>query len=376
MTLDTYKRRLSFKYLFRRGNQDIFTYLPRAQGHFFTESVRGGLETLIEVIWGSNPCKVLLPVFIAEGVIGPFKNKHVSIVNYKLTPGLSPDLEDIRQKVLNSPDITCIVVVHYFGMGQNLDLIRKLCVEKSILLFEDCVHALFSKDDSNQYLGHVGDISFFSLPKILPTPDGAIFLINNPKYLHVFDNANYKKSVPGTLMIWVHLLYLLLKNIEIQLNYSLVYRLLNWTNKAIYVLYYWLLKKTSKPQRISKFTLQIIKNIDYELLISSRKKQIADIYESLRCLSPVLFCKVFNHHWMLTGVPIISEDYDEIIKILKTNNIECLSYKKAWLFIPENMDHQYIIESQFYQNHFLLPVHENNSNFIFQLPDLLIKSIN
>ena len=173
--MNTYKRRLKIRQLIEEGNSDIFKYLPSINDYFLCGNVRGGLSELIGLLFKDKPYKALLPVFVPEGIITPFRRKKISMIHYRLFTNLVPDIRDIEEKILKYPEIKCLVIIHYFGFPQDLMFLRELCTQNNVLLFEDCVHALFSKDEKGNYLGGVGDISFFSLPKILPVPDGGIF---------------------------------------------------------------------------------------------------------------------------------------------------------------------------------------------------------
>lgn len=369
--MQTYKRRLSLQQIRGNGDNDIFAFLPDIKEYFLTESVRGGLEVVIDRIGKNKQIKVMLPVFIAEGVIRPFRNKGASVIFYKLDKNLRPDISDISNKLIANPDVDCILVVHYFGFSQDLGQLYEICQKHQCLLLEDCVHALFSKNELGNYLGQTGDISFFSFAKILPVPDGGIFFINNSSLIPLFKDINYSKSLAGFFMVRVHLLYLLLKSFEVKLNYSIAYKAMNIFSKAIYLTYYSLLKKTRKPQRISAITLKILKNIDYDYLITQRKIHTQEIYRVLIPIKHLLYRQEYDPNCLLTGVPIISTDCDIIVPLLRRNNIECLSYKKSWFFMPESKESEYLIESRFVQNHFLLPVHENNTNYSGKLQNLL-----
>lgn len=371
--METYKRRLTLNQLFSRGDSDILNYLPDVKEYFFTESVRGGIEELICKIWICNRGKVLLPVFVAEGVIKPFRQNKIPVIFYKLEKDLSPDLNDITSKISSNPDIKSMVIIHYFGYPQDLNIIKNICIKHNIILFEDCAHALFSKGKDGKLLGMIGDISFFSFPKTLPVPDGAIFFINNPDLTSIISKIEYKKSITGTLMVVIHLLYLLFKNIEIKLSYSFKYRILNVVTKALYFMYYNLLRSAKKPQRISKCTLRILQNIDYTGLIERRKKNIKKLHESIVQSERILFKQVYNSNFMLTGVPIILESPAKLQKLLIQNNIECLRYTKYWFFAPINEQHDFELESFFYQNHLLFPIHEDNRDYTADLCKTLNK---
>jgi dTDP-4-amino-4,6-dideoxygalactose transaminase len=371
----TYKRRLSFSQLVKKGENDLFKYLPPIKEFFLAGSVRGGLEGIIDILTTDSKVKVLLPVFIAEGVIRPFRNKKIGIVYYKLNEDLAPDISDIERQISGNHRIKFMVVVHYFGFAYDFTRIRHICSDNKIYLLEDCVHALFSKNRNEEYLGMTGDISFFSFPKILPVPDGAGFFINNPELIKIKSELIFSKGISCFIIKNLHLIYLLVKILEVKLPYSLLYQLMNSYSKIIYGLYYNLLNHIRGPQRISNLTLKILKNINYDELISKRKAHIKVIYESLRESKKIIFFRNYEPYLVLTGVPVLSEYSSHIILILKKNNIECLTYRKKWLFISPDKYSDFKVETDFYNKHFLFPVHEDDLNYSQELQSLLDKEV-
>lgn len=361
--MQTYKRRISFSRLFKKGNSDILNYLPPIKDHFFTDSVRGGLTELIALIWKGEPGKVLLPVFLAEGVIKPFWNNKVPVIFYKLNEDLSPDVNDIQKKLEENPGIKSLVAIHYFGFAHDFSPTKELCDKYFILMFEDCVHALFSKDPSGNYMGLTGDICFFSFPKILPTPDGAVFFINKPDLTYLASTIEIQKKLSGFVMVRIHLIYLLIKSLETSLSYSASFRVLNFLTKGINVIYYLFLSKSTKPRRISAHTLRILKSLDYDQLIASRKLHIKEIYDSLAPFSKHIFSRDLNENEVLTGVPVIMKGHPAFTRKLIKKDIECLSYTRSWFFLPKGGETEFRIELDFMRNHFLLPIHEANSNY-------------
>lgn len=349
--------------MFKRGNYNLFQYLPPVNDFFMTESVRGGLEAIIDNLAINSRAEVLMPAFIAEGVIRPFRNKKLNVIFYRLSENLSPVFSDIEKQFLANPGIKFLVVVHYFGFACDFAQISRWCTDKKIILLEDCVHGLFSKSSNGVYLGMNGDISFFSLPKILPVPDGAVFFINNPELIKLKAEISYKKSPLGNIAVFIHLFYLICKKFEIKLPYSIIYRLLNLLSKSVYGLYYNLLNISRKPKRISRLTLSILRNLNYEELISARKENIKSIYEALNLIGDIKVFKEYETNSILTGVPLISEQSLSIIHNLYGHDIECLTYKKKWCFIPQGRESDFKTETDFYNNHFLLPVHEDNSDY-------------
>lgn len=366
----TYKRRLSIPLLTGKGDNDLFRYLPPVKDYILTESVRGGLEAILRLIKAEENSKVLMPAFIAEGIVRPFRNNNIKILFYRLDEELNPDISDIENQIAANPGIRYLVAIHYFGFPYDFAYIKGKCNNHNIYLLEDCVHALFSRDKSGDYLGKTGDISFFSLPKILPVPDGAIFFINNPGLLAIRSGIKYRKSIAGLLSVNLHLLYLLLKRAEVKLSYLYTYKVLNAFSKALYGLYYALLNRCIKPQPVSKVTMNILRNINYNELIEKRNSNARLISNAIMQNGRYKLFRECDHNVVLTGVPVISDKTSQLVSILKKNSIECLRYRERWLFIPKDNTNRFGYEFYFYDHHFLLPVHEEDGNYIELLNDL------
>lgn len=366
----TYKRRLSISLLTGKGNGNLFKFLPPVKDYFLTESVRGGLEVLLNLMETGDTCKVLMPVFIAEGIVRPFKNNNINILFYRLNKDLSPDVDDIENQIVANTGIRFIVVVHYFGFPFNFKQVKEICKDNDIFLLEDCVHAMFSRDGGGSYLGITGDISFFSFPKILPVPDGAIFFINNKRLLEIRTRIKLRRSIAGLCMINLHLAFLILKGLEVKLSYSLQYRALNSVLKVLYGLYYALLNKCTKSQPVSKVTMKILKNINYDELIERRNNNARLICNVLTQEGNLRLLRECEPDMVLTGVPVISMNASQLVSVLRRRNVECLRYRKRWLFVPPGQMERYSNELDFYDHHFLFPVHEDDGNYIELLKDI------
>ena len=355
--MQSYKRRLDTKTLFGKGNHDIFSYLPAAPAHFFTNSVRGGLKAIIESLKIPPGSKVMLPAWVAEGIIDPFRKKKMEVVFYNSLPNLSPDLENIAGLIKTESGIRFIVIIHYFGFPQRLDEIMHLCRASGILVLEDCVHSMFSRNEDGLLTGSTGDIAFFSLPKILPVPDGGLFLIHNPELTYLTEKVKYRRTLAGSLLVYFHLLFLLVKSWEVKLGYSIFYRFVNLFSKGLYTTYYFILQRSFQPQPVSEITKKILKNIDYEQLIATRRRNIEKIYHAPMPGNIDFFSRKFHPNNLLNGVPcIIRGNRKSYLRHLKTRGIECQVYEKSWDFFPNGAGNRFAPEHFLFNNLFLFPV--------------------
>jgi hypothetical protein len=357
----SYKRAIRINLFKKKGEHCLFDFLPPISTYFISTSVRSGLYSCIKLIGLTSRDSVLLPAYLAEGLISPFKRRNINIIFYKSKNDLRFDLNDIKIKIREDKTIKCIAVIHYFGVQNKMTELMEFCKENEILVFEDCAQSLFSKSEDGQFLGSSGDIAFFSLAKTVPVPDGGIFFINNTKLNFILKEISkeYKNSLFSKFAVFFHFLSLLIKSIELKLDYSLFYKIINSITRVLYGIYYFFLRKTKTLNRISNLSLAILERINYEQLIQKRKDNIKYIYAHLNREKHQLLFPDFNENFLFTGVPILSSKRDFLVADLKRRyNIECLNYLKGWNFFPRGSN-DFINELSVYNSHFLIPINED-----------------
>jgi dTDP-4-amino-4,6-dideoxygalactose transaminase len=118
----------------------------------------------------------------------------VSTVNAFVLRGGRPVFIDIRPDTLNldetklgdliTPRTKAIVVVHYAGVGCEMDTILEVAGRHGIPVVEDNAHGLFGKY-KGQYLGTFGSLATqsFHETKNFSCGEGGALLINEPKYI-------------------------------------------------------------------------------------------------------------------------------------------------------------------------------------------------
>lgn len=93
---------------------------------------------------------------------------------YPVGENLSVDVEQIAARI--GPSTAAVYLIHYAGFPGPVEALGALCREHGIALIEDCAHALASHV-GDRPLGSFGDAAVFSLPKVVPVPNGGIVLI-------------------------------------------------------------------------------------------------------------------------------------------------------------------------------------------------------
>ena len=118
----------------------------------------------------------------------------VSTVNAFVLRGARPIFIDIRPDTLNldetqlerliSPRTKAIVVVHYAGVGCEMDVILEVARRYGVSVVEDNAHGLFGKY-KGKYLGTFGCLATqsFHETKNFTCGEGGALLINDPQYI-------------------------------------------------------------------------------------------------------------------------------------------------------------------------------------------------
>lgn len=363
----SYKRKIGIgDIMSKEGKFELDNFIHTSE-HFYTSSIRTGLLDIYKSLSISANEVVLLPPICPQGLVLPLEKLNISHQFYHLKDDFKVDLNDI-QSLIERNQVRVVVFIHYFGVfnPQIYDL-REICKRNNVLLFEDIVHGFLGKDDKGNNIGNVGDLSFCSLPKFFSTPDGALFFFNNINYVNTFDK---RKSILHSFSVFFHSLSLLINSLYPKTSVKILRKLLKTTSQGFYFLYYSSLNLMSKNTDMSSISKKILSNIDYEEFINKKR---------------FLF-KFFNKNFMLyddnlfsipPGYPIIdpSIDYNNIKKILSDNNIEVLTYIKAWDYIPNNENFDY--ERKLLHGHILLPLDiENSDKYNDDLLDLIDKCFN
>jgi dTDP-4-amino-4,6-dideoxygalactose transaminase len=250
--------------------------------------------------------------------------------------------------------IKAIVIIHYFGIPQDIDKLTAICRQKNIFILEDCVHGLFSKYDDGLPIGSKGDISFFSLPKFLPVPDGGLFFLNN-KAIHA-DRFVYSFSLLQKLSMLFHLLFLRLKEHETHSTNKIKIELENKLSRILYGCYYYCMRGQHEPAKISGITKKILANINYGAFIEKRRKNAEFIQNNLAKSKYTLFVPKIESIYSLTGFPILVKDRNILLKKLHDKKIDCLAYRKYWYCSDAE---NYANEKKVFEQHMLLPISED-----------------
>lgn len=352
----SYKRWKNPKFLC--GKSDWLPQFIGTRRHFWSATGRGALDYALSNLMLHKPGGVLLPSFVAEGVILPFMKNRISVYFYALNPDLSPSIDSINGLIKQHPDVKMMVVIHYFGVEiMNLDNVCSLAKEHGIVLVEDCAHALGSKGREGCYLGGRGDIALFSFPKSVPVPYGCLIIINdNSKFIQASVMIQYYESALWKLALILHRSFIAFQGSMLSRKRKFS-RAMGIISKFLYLGYYKSICKMKNPGPIDSESMAMIKKFDYSGMI--RQRRINALFLNNSIPSHLKFGFSLYDGLVMTGYPIMIENRDRVKKQLKMQGIEALAYTRAWNYIPDNATKDFNNETNILSHHLLLPISEN-----------------
>ncbi|MCG3134813.1 MAG: dTDP-4-amino-4,6-dideoxygalactose transaminase [Planctomycetes bacterium] len=139
-------------------------------------------------------CSALLGVGPGDEVVVP-SFTFVSTVNAFVLNGATPVFCDVRDDTLNlderilpsllTPRTKAVVVVHYAGVGCEMDEILRICGERGIAVVEDNAHGLFARWRGRP-LGSFGVLATqsFHETKNVQCGEGGALLVNDDRHAH------------------------------------------------------------------------------------------------------------------------------------------------------------------------------------------------
>jgi perosamine synthetase len=158
---------------------DEMTFYPLGREALLSGLIALGLEK------GDS---VLVPAFMCRSTILPLQAYGFKLVFIDIGSNLELPVDFINITAAKDESIKAILVVHFFGLTQNIDNIFEVCQKYGIKIVEDASHSFMSQllrdKDSIK-----GNIEIFSMRKSLPVFDGGALRINdtNIKAIKTYD---------------------------------------------------------------------------------------------------------------------------------------------------------------------------------------------
>lgn len=161
-------------------------YFPEKQ-FVFTDMGRSAFKVIIEKFNLQNS-EMLFPAYICDIFYPIFKQYNIRPVFLDIDlKTFHVQTEEILKKI--TPRTKAVLICHTYGLPLDIEKLRATLTlnNSNIVIIEDCAHSFFAKKNGI-YAGNLGDISFFSLYKQLPSLRGGMLVC--PK--------NWKVELPKT----------------------------------------------------------------------------------------------------------------------------------------------------------------------------------
>jgi hypothetical protein len=318
---------------------------------------RSALLHLIHRLPASCTRKVLLPAYVAEGVIQPFRTAGFEILFYRLQPDLSPLIEDVTSLLQQAGGQAVVALIHYFGFSVRSEALSSVLMQHDALVVDDLAHAPFTAGANGRLLGEGAEVALYSLNKFLPVVDGAILLSRRPEIDLAMDETVLPELPEGAQAAYRDHLQAAaaLANAEPVEAHTWLQAL-----GDTYEGYYAVINGNLSPHRQSAASRLTENSFAYRQLIEQRLVNSRILYEGLK--SPV-FELVYPE--LPAGVVpfcvparVPAERRSEILERLFACGILLSTLQDKWDFVPAGRQAQFAVETAFIREHVLIPVSE------------------
>lgn len=317
---------------------------------------RAALAALIRRLGLTSADAVMMPAYIAEGVIKPFRAAGVNVVFYRLTSSLMPDLDDVERLLRAHRNTRLMIVWHPYGFEAPTAEIMALDDGQGVKLLEDCAHAPFSRTEAGEPFGTTGHFALFSFNKFIPVPDGALL---TSMATDDSDGCVSANEIDATAI--GHYLGHLRMNAELlRCDDPDAARTLLARSGDQYDQYYAVINNDLSPRRQSLLSQRIERAVSFDILIDRRRRNTRALYGTvsnplLRFVFPVLRPGVIPF-----AVPIVTEEScrDRLIEYAWHQGVHLATLVQRWCFLPSDDDSRFVHERAFIRTHVLVPINE------------------
>ena len=278
------------------------------------------------------PCLSWVSTFTAVEMLG------AKAIGVDINENFTLDINQLSSRITNKTK--AIIFVHFSGLATNLNLLRKFCNKKKIILLEDCAQSFGAKIEG-KYTGTFGNLAAFSMnPMKIFSSFGEMGLVG------INNKADYKKLKT--------LKYAGVKNKEVCINPEL-------NHKADNLNCFVLTKKLSKLKEIIK----------KRILIAEKYNK----YLTNKVVKPT-FKKDFSHIYY--SYIIICNKRNALKKYLKKKGIETKIQHEYLIcdhkpFVKNNGKKKFSVGNKLKNRILSLPIDENLKTYEV---DMVIKNIN
>lgn len=319
---------------------------------------RSALHHLIDRLEDAKAATVLMPCYVAEGVIKPFSAAGLRIEFYRLNADLSPNVDDVRTLLERTDGSFIFVLVHFFGFPAYVNGLNELLVHHRALLIEDCAHALMSMSEGGRPLAENTGIALYSLNKFLPVTDGAI-LVSRTAAIDVSLDVEAFPELPGQAQE-AYTRHLAACRDLFECADPARARVILSEIGASYEEYYAIINGDLSVRRQSKASRAFAERFSFDACAQRRRENARYVYAHLNSESVKLVHEVLPSGVVPFGLParVPSGRRAEVLDALFDRGILLSTLQDKWTFVPDDRRDFFQFEASFLNDHVLIPVSE------------------
>jgi dTDP-4-amino-4,6-dideoxygalactose transaminase len=318
---------------------------------------RSTLLHLIHRLPTSCAHKVLLPAYVAEGVIQPFRLAGFEIMFYRLQPDLSPMVADVESLLQQAGGQAVMVLIHYFGFSARTEALSSVLMQHDAIVVDDLAHAPFTAGANGRLLGEGAELALYSLNKFLPVVDGAILLSRRPE----IDVAVGEAALPE-LPEKAQAAYRSHLEAATALAKAEPAEAPTWLQALgeTYEGYYAVINGDLSPHRQSAASRETENSFAYRQLLEQRQANSRILYEGLKSPTFELVYPELPNGVVPFCIParVPAERRSEILECLFERGILLSTLQEKWDFVPVDRQTHFAVETAFLREHVLIPVSE------------------
>lgn len=165
---------LSWRAFFGRKEHKIASFLSLGQLQFLT-SGRMGIANALRSLGVQAGDRVLVPAYHCNAMIEPVVWLGATPVFYRISGNAGVELDDV-DRLMREGGARAMLVTHYFGFPQDMQVISEFCRDHDLPFIEDCAHAFFGEVEGKP-IGSFGQYAIASPWKFFPIYDGGCIAV-------------------------------------------------------------------------------------------------------------------------------------------------------------------------------------------------------
>jgi dTDP-4-amino-4,6-dideoxygalactose transaminase len=319
---------------------------------------RSALLHLIHRLPQPHESTVLLPSYIAEGVLRPCLVAGFKIMYYRLEHDLSPSVTDVGLLLSRIQGSAVVVIVHYFGFWLQKPELSAVLRKAKAIVISDCAHAPFTKVESDdQYDAHA-ELSLYSLNKLIPVIDGALLVSERADIDLSIDVCELPELPVEAQEAYLHHLCAAeeLLGCKDHQQSLLIFKRLGMA----YERYYALINNNIELCRQSMFSREVESNTSYDWMINRRLENSRLVYDGLDTAACIPVFPTLHSGIVPWCIParVSANGREKMLDSLFHEGILLSTLIDKWDFVPDSGSDRYREEREFIDQHVLIPVSE------------------